>query len=73
MHANSPPATQQVFIDLGERSYPITIGVGLLSNPATYQNLPSANTALIVSNYTVAPLYAQPLQQALQAHKITHV
>ena len=68
MHANSPPATQQVFIDLGERSYPITIGVGLLSNPATYQNLPSANTALIVSNYTVAPLYAQPLQQALQAH-----
>jgi 3-dehydroquinate synthase len=68
MHANSSPATQQVLIDLGERSYPILIGAGLLGDPATYQNLPSASTALIVSNDTVAPLYAQALQQALQAH-----
>ncbi len=68
MHTVSPPATQQVVIALGERSYPITIGAGLLGDPATYQNLPSANTALIVSNHTVAPLYAQPLQRALQGH-----
>ena len=68
MASNSPPATQQVFIDLGERSYPITIGTRLLGDPGTYLNLPVANTALIVSNDTVAPLYAQSLQLALQGH-----
>lgn len=68
MHANSSPATQQVRIDLGDRSYPINIGAGLLGDPATYQNLPAASTALIVSNVTVAPLYAESLRTALQAH-----
>ncbi len=68
MASNSPPATQQVFIDLGERSYPIIIGAGLLGDSGAYLNLPSASTALIVSNDTVAPLYAQSLQLALQVH-----
>jgi 3-dehydroquinate synthase len=68
MQANFPPATQQVHIDLGDRSYPILIGAGLLGEPATYQGLPAASTALIVSNNTVAPLYATALQKALQAH-----
>jgi 3-dehydroquinate synthase len=68
MASNSPLATQQVFIDLGERSYPITIGSGLLGDPGTYLNLPTASTALIVSNDTVAPLYAEALQQSLQGH-----
>lgn len=68
MHANSSPATQQVRIDLGDRSYPINIGAGLLGDPATYQKLPAASTALIVSNVTVAPLYAESLRTALQAH-----
>ena len=57
----------QVHIDLAERSYPIFIGTGLLGNASTYQHLPSASTALIVSNTTVAPLYAAQLQAALQA------
>ncbi|WP_395056049.1 3-dehydroquinate synthase [Polaromonas sp.] len=68
MHANSSPATQQVSIDLGDRSYPISIGAGLLGDPATYQNLPAASTALIVSNGTVAPLYGELLRTALQPH-----
>lgn len=68
MSSNSLLTTQRVFIDLGERSYPITIGAGLLGDPGTYLNLPSASTALIVSNDTVAPLYAQSLQLALQGH-----
>ncbi len=57
---------QRVNIDLGDRSYPIVIGAGLLGDPATYQGLPAASTALIVSNTTVAPLYAAQLQAALQ-------
>ncbi len=59
---------QQVRIELGDRSYPISIGAGLLGDPATYKDLPPASTALIVSNAVVAPLYAGALRQALQPH-----
>lgn len=59
---------QQVQISLGERSYPIVIGTSLLDAPGTFAGLPRAAQALIVSNSTVAPLYAQRLQAALQPH-----
>ena len=67
--ASSPAflAPQRVNISLGERSYPIVIGTGLLGDAATYAQLPGAATALIVSNTTVAPLYAAQLERALQA------
>lgn len=58
----------RVRIDFGSRSYPILIGAGLLGDPRSYADLPLAQTALIVSNVTVAPLYAQALQRALAAH-----
>ena len=58
-------AFQQVDIDLADRSYGILIGSSLLSNEASYAGLPRAATALIVTNTTVAPLYAQRLQAAL--------
>ena len=69
-------ATQVVTIDLADRSYPIAIGSGLLDQPLTYAGLPNASSALIVSNTTVAPLYAQRLQAALagkyaQIHLVT--
>jgi 3-dehydroquinate synthase len=51
-----------------DRSYPIFIGSGLLSWSASFAGLPKAAQALIVSNTTVAPLYAETLKQALQAH-----
>ncbi len=56
----------RITIDLADRSYPIVIGSGLLGDPATYQHLPPAHTALIISNTTVAPIYAAQLQAALQ-------
>lgn len=55
----------ELLIDLGDRSYPIQIGTGLLDAEATWHNLPTAAQALIVSNTTVAPLYANRLQRAL--------
>ena len=63
----SSPATgaQTVHIDLGERSYPIVIGAGLLGDPATYAALPSGTAALIVTNDTVQPLYEKALVEAL--------
>lgn len=59
-------AVQQVSIALDERSYAIAIGTGLLDEPAFYADLPAAASALIVSNTTVAPLYAQRLHAVLQ-------
>lgn len=66
MSANIPPAGAQVQIKLGERSYPIVIGPKIFGDSATYGHLPQAETALIVSNTAVAPLYAQQLQAALK-------
>ena len=63
-HASA--AVQQVSIALDERSYAIAIGTGLLDEPAFYADLPAAASALIVSNTTVAPLYAQRLHAVLQ-------
>jgi 3-dehydroquinate synthase len=57
-----------VSIDLGARSYAITIGTGLIDQAGTYADLPRASQALIVSNTTVAPLYAERVRTALLAH-----
>ena len=64
--ASSLPAAQVVTIDLGDRSYPITIGTGLLDQAATYAALPSAAQAVIVSNDVVAPLYEPALRRVLE-------
>jgi 3-dehydroquinate synthase len=72
MQALNP--TQCVNIDLAERSYPILIASKLLGDPASYASLPAASTALIVTNLTVAPLYAQQLHAALtDRFKTIHV
>ncbi len=57
---------QRVAIDLGDRSYQIHIGAGLIDATSTWSDLPSTSSALIVSNSVVAPLYAKRLQQALK-------
>jgi 3-dehydroquinate synthase len=59
--------TQELRIDLGERSYAIRIGSGLLSQASSWEGLPTSAQAVVVSNTTVAPLYAQAVVQALQA------
>ncbi len=58
----------QVPIDLADRSYPIRIGTGLLGDPSTWAGVPRSSQALIVSNTTIAPLYAARLQQAIASH-----
>ncbi|MGE4241675.1 3-dehydroquinate synthase [Ramlibacter sp.] len=56
-----------VSIDLGDRSYSIQIGSGLLGSPDIFAGLPKAGAALIVTNTTVKPLYAQRLRDAIGA------
>ncbi|MDM0104911.1 3-dehydroquinate synthase [Variovorax sp. J22R24] len=63
MPLSVPP--ERVEIQLGERSYPIWIGGDLLGDPSNYLALAAAATALIVTNTTVAPLYAATLRTAL--------
>lgn len=46
-------------------AYPILIGHGLLGDAAAFDSLPAGGAAVIVTNATVAPLYAGPLRHAL--------
>ena len=73
---NAVPDTlsrHQVAIALGERSYEISIGAGLLADPASWADLPRSASALIVTNATVAPLYAPQLERALtERHAKVH-
>ncbi len=55
-----------VHISLGERSYDILIGAGLLADASAWSGLPRSSRALIVSNTTVAPLYAARLREAVR-------
>ena len=52
-------------VDLGERSYPILIGPGLLDQPGLLSNYVPGGRALIVSNDVVAPLYLDKLVASL--------
>ncbi|MET0382828.1 MAG: 3-dehydroquinate synthase [Burkholderiaceae bacterium] len=84
MHTNSasssvPPSVSpsvvpiEVRIDLGERGYPILIGDGLFARPESWAGVGDPRAAaLIVTNETVAPLYAPALADAL-ASRFMHV
>jgi 3-dehydroquinate synthase len=54
-------------VKLGERTYPIHIGPGLLGRPELYRPHLAGGRAALVTNETVAPLYATPVEQALRA------
>src|SRR6218665_1404027 len=63
---HSASRTQQVDIDLGDRSYGILIGAGGLDASESYAGLPRAASAMIVTNSTVAPLYRDRLVDVLK-------
>ncbi len=68
------PVFHQVPIELGDRSYPINIGTGLLGDASTWTQVPRAAQGLIVTNTTVAPLYAAVLERAIEVrHDQVHV
>ncbi|MCP4995812.1 MAG: 3-dehydroquinate synthase, partial [Gammaproteobacteria bacterium] len=52
-------------VELGDRSYPIYIGSGLIDQQALYSAHIPSKQALIVSNETVAPIYLQRVLSAL--------
>ena len=62
------PPTTQLRIDLADRSYDILIGCGLLDHANVVACGAASSEALIVTNTTVAPLYAERLQRVLAGH-----
>ena len=64
---------QTLTVALGARSYPIQIGAGLLSNPDLYRPHLQGGQVMIVTNETVAPLYLDPLREALTEYRVREV
>ena len=59
--------TDVLRVELGERSYPIHIGPALLDDAGLYRPYVTGRLAAVVTNTTVAPLYAARLEAALRA------
>jgi len=60
---------QTLHVDLGDRSYPIFIGSGILENPDLIKPYIKGNSTSIVSNTTVAPLYLNSVHQLTSDYK----
>ncbi len=60
-----PATVDRLTVELGERSYPILIGPALLADAALVDELVPRTAVLLVSNTTVAPLYAAALKRGL--------
>ena len=63
----------RVEVDLAERSYPIFIGQGLLKDAALLGRAVKSRQVMLVSNETVAPLYASAVETALQDRQLARV
>src|SRR3984957_6019030 len=57
-------------VELGRRSYPILIGAGLIARAELFEEHLPARDVLLVSNTTVAPLYAAALTQSLKSRRV---
>ena len=57
----------EVQVQLGNRDYPIRIGSGLLGRPESYGAVPQGGAAVVVTNTSVAPLYASNVERAVSA------
>ncbi len=64
---------QTVQVDLGDRSYPIYIGHGLLGGGDLLARHISGRQVAIVTNETVAPLYLERLKSALVGFELVEV
>lgn len=65
--------TNTLTVDLGDRSYPIHIGSGLLEQAELLTPHIHGNKVVIVSNTTVAPLYLEKVQALLTDFEVHEV
>ncbi len=66
----SSSSTQTLDVSLGERSYPIHVGPGLLAEPRWFASLEPAKRAAVVTNTTVGPLYLPRLRRTLETLQV---
>ncbi len=64
---------QRVTIDLGERSYPILIGPGLLDDSEVLGEAMPARDVMVVTNEVVGPLYLDRLVRGLDGRRVETV
>lgn len=64
---------QTLQVDLGERSYPIYIGAGLLTQAGLFARHIAGRQVAVITNETVAPLYLDRLARALAGFELTSV
>lgn len=57
---------ERLVVSLGERSYPITIAGGLLTQPEAFAPLVAGDQVMIVTNQTIAPLWLDTVRHSLQ-------
>jgi 3-dehydroquinate synthase len=67
------PAPEVLRIALGERSYPIVIGTGLLGDAELVTRHVAARDVMVVTNETVGPLYLQGLVASLPGKHVRSV
>ncbi len=57
----------RISVALGDRSYPIEVGAGLIDNPASYRPYLAGQKAALVTSTVIAPLYLERVTRALRA------
>lgn len=62
-----------LLVELGNRSYPIYIGSGLLNQSELYAQHIKARQVVVVSNETIAPLYLDTVLNNLQGYRVETV
>lgn len=63
----------RVNVDLGDRSYPIFIGAGLLASLGALLPALAGRQVMVVTNSTIAPLYLHRVEQAFGDYRVDHV
>ncbi|MFT6986340.1 MAG: 3-dehydroquinate synthase [Psychromonas sp.] len=63
----------KLIVDLGDRSYPISIGEGLLEQSELFSSAITGKKVMIVTNDIVAPLYLQICKDTLKAFQIDEI
>jgi 3-dehydroquinate synthase len=67
------PISRSITVDLGERSYPIIIGGGLLGGAFDLGAYVQGEDCLVVTNATVAPLYRDALVACLDGKRVASI
>ncbi|MFK7912856.1 MAG: 3-dehydroquinate synthase [Pseudomonadales bacterium] len=70
MSTGTASDSQTISIELGERSYPVAIGAGLLDRKGVLEPFLRGNQVAVISNEVVAPLYLEALLAQLGERQV---